>query len=421
MIMSHDVFFSYTHNDADDTFFKRFLADLEQEFRVRKTTMFRDYRTIPPGAQWPHALSHAIAHTKVFLYMHSPSFFASEACGREWRVFRNRIAQANAGAVNLYDHALIPVIWQPLGPNDPPLPQEVAGLQHVTADFPPDYYKRGLRSLLKIDQPAYAVALEAIASCVSRAMAVALPPLTPLPELDKVIPAFPRPQARTAVAHSGQAAARPRGPKYARYICVAASSAEMAAVRANHTKYNDGEGDWVPFTEPEPLPVDFIVHQVALHALLLPTQVPCPRGIDELEQILRAWRDANVVGGVIIDPWSLRLPAFREALFALERNPFPNWCRIFVWDAEDEETRNAMTALNDDIREVFTLSLSNATPETLDHAISNQTAMRAELERRLAETKSKVVKMLKMRPLPGAGENASRTAPPVIRITDNPT
>jgi hypothetical protein len=44
--------------------------------------------------------------------------------------------------------------------------------------------------------------------------------------------------------------------------------------------------------------------------------------------------------------------------------------------------------------------------------------MRSELEKRLAEAKSKVVKMLSMRPFPRRDPGAPRSTPPAINVND---
>jgi FxsC-like protein len=233
----------------------------------------------------------------------------------------------------------------------------------------------------------------------------------------QVNPAFPQSAIRADVAgaRGAPAAPPPVGPKHTRYICVAASRDEMVSIRQNSAKYYGGEGDWIPYHLPVPDDADFIVCNAAVQAHLIPTATRCPRSMEDFQRLLRDWNDANVVVAIVIDPWSLRIPALRDAIYALERNPFPNWCRIFVWDVEDE-TRQAQEVLNREMKEIFAVSLSAAASDALDHTISDQAALRSELEKRLTEAKNKVVKMLGMRPFSRGQMDENRSAPPAINV-----
>ena len=85
------VFFSYARNDWNP-FMERFYRDLVDEIAgrmpvPRDSAAFRDEAAVEPGENWPEAMARALAKCQTFVYMHSPRYFASDYCGKEWAIF----------------------------------------------------------------------------------------------------------------------------------------------------------------------------------------------------------------------------------------------------------------------------------------------------------------------------------------------
>jgi hypothetical protein len=92
--MAHWFFLSYARCDAD-VYFKRFRQELAEAVRVKvggdlESVAFFDRDDIGAGEEWPDTLSAALQHSRIFVPIYTRSYFASDYCGREWEVFRQR-------------------------------------------------------------------------------------------------------------------------------------------------------------------------------------------------------------------------------------------------------------------------------------------------------------------------------------------
>src|SRR5215475_11799851 len=92
-------FLSYARSDLDlDKYncIRRFCKDLEEEVRRLKGPVpgkicFFDGEDIEPGNKWPDTLSEALCTSRVFVPIYSPTYFTKDYCGREWKLFSDRV------------------------------------------------------------------------------------------------------------------------------------------------------------------------------------------------------------------------------------------------------------------------------------------------------------------------------------------
>lgn len=89
-------FFSYARADAS-TYLLSFYNDLSEAVRSKTglespdAVGFRDADSIQPGSPWPVGIVSALSACKVFVYLHSPTYFNRDGCGREFEVIRRRL------------------------------------------------------------------------------------------------------------------------------------------------------------------------------------------------------------------------------------------------------------------------------------------------------------------------------------------
>ncbi|MCK9877675.1 TIR-like protein FxsC [Frankia sp. Ag45/Mut15] len=195
-------FLSYARLDGQDgAHLGRFVDDLRREVRARcghpdvKEIGFLDTTNIAPGEAWSEGLTEALRRCHTFVAICSPSFFASEYCGKEWQAFSDRCqrGQPNQGTQL---PALLPVIWTPL----PRLPPVLARLQYDHTGFGELYSRRGLRYLLQLkrNHDDYQEFLVALAERIVHLVQVSpLPPQAEMPDFYRIRSAFEPQEQKT--------------------------------------------------------------------------------------------------------------------------------------------------------------------------------------------------------------------------------
>lgn len=149
------LFTSYAHVNRDKVL-ERFVQRLCHEVLQRATgqlkpteVVFFDSEGIQTGEDWIKKLSNAVSECQVCLAICSPAFIGSEFCGKEIRVFLERLQQwealpGNAGNVG---RSIIPVIWI-----KSTMPDVLKRFQYDEKAFPPDYGILGLRTLCQLSK-----------------------------------------------------------------------------------------------------------------------------------------------------------------------------------------------------------------------------------------------------------------------------
>jgi hypothetical protein len=197
--MSPPFVLSYARLDANidedsrqaDPHFEAFLGRLN--LRVRQLTGragFVDRTNIRPGDEWPDALAEALRTTDTMVCLYSPSYFASEYCGKEMQVLldrRRNYIRANAGKKPAN---IIPVYWHPTPRRIPKTLPEI--LYHAPNLDPDTHGAWNLGDLGRSDElKSFA---DAIAIRVRDAAdETPLPPLAQRPHMQAVRSAFKPP------------------------------------------------------------------------------------------------------------------------------------------------------------------------------------------------------------------------------------
>ena len=275
------MFFFFSYARADYTpFLKQFYTDLREAVRSKvggpddDTIAFRDATSIEPGRPWPEAISEALRVCRVFVFLHTPTYFTRDGCGREFRVIQDRIASSNARGINLAQvSSLQPIFWdgEKQLANVPP---EIAAIQLMHEDYGEEYSRHGM---LQITRASYGTetywdALNAMAHRVSSAARnTPLPVLRDRPRWESITPQFPltvREQPSLAFA-----ANKPmRLPRYARFVWIVGKRDELTQTRSVEClEFYDPDGieeEWRPFLPDAADPARLIATDAAREAQL---------------------------------------------------------------------------------------------------------------------------------------------------------
>ncbi len=174
----------------------KFIERLRHEVRQRSPLElkpeeigFFDNDGIQTGEEWIARLSDAVCNSRVCIAICSPAYVCSEFCGKEIRLFLERLKEwqrlpANSNAVG---RSIIPVIWVRTA-----LPPVLQQFQHNEKAFPAEYVDLGLRTLCQLrkfhDKNTQIVIT--LAERIVAAAAANLPPLGPIPHFDHISSVF---------------------------------------------------------------------------------------------------------------------------------------------------------------------------------------------------------------------------------------
>jgi hypothetical protein len=149
--MSYYFFFSYARLDVDP-YLKKFYKDLAIAVRLKglpnENIGFFDDEDIQSGRMWPERLANALQTSRVFVPLYSPTYFAKEYCGKEWRVFSSRLDEYSRHFATPRPALILPVLWVPEDKLPKPLPRAVSDVQYKHDDFGDLYARGGLRLLI---------------------------------------------------------------------------------------------------------------------------------------------------------------------------------------------------------------------------------------------------------------------------------
>jgi hypothetical protein len=126
------------HSRQSDPHFEAFLARLNQ--RVRHLTGrpgFVDRTNIRPGAEWPDELAEALRTTQTMVCLYSPSYFASENCGKEMQVLLDRRHDYIRTHAGKKPANIIPVLWHPTPRR---IPKTLPQIEYQAPSLNPDTY-----------------------------------------------------------------------------------------------------------------------------------------------------------------------------------------------------------------------------------------------------------------------------------------
>ena len=134
----------------------------------------------------------ALSSCNVFVYVHSPTYFTRDGCGREFEVIRQRLLKKGRGQLE-WGPCLLPIYWD--GPKQiSNTPNEIAKIQLTHEVYPQTYNEKGMLQLTRsgFQSKDYWETINEFAERIySGANNSPLPELMDLPEWSKIKPFFP--------------------------------------------------------------------------------------------------------------------------------------------------------------------------------------------------------------------------------------
>lgn len=351
-------FISYARGTIDDEV-EQFFKDLSAEVRDHaglsrsEEVGFLDRHSIELGARWPQQLVRALSECSTFIALCMPRYFRSEACGKEWWIFEERLRRYEE-ARDCTAPMLIPLRWVPT--NQMPEPALVRQYDHDRLD--PAYYQDGLRQLMRLtdQRDAYIRAVSVLAKhIVDQAGAHALPRHPGPLEFSSIPNAFqPTSPEQIANPTGGELASAPKTSRYVHFVVAAPNRQEIAAarLRQNLTFYGDSRPDWAPYHPPVAL---------ADSARQIASEHDFESGvasIDGLTERMRFAQDNNQMLVFLVDAWAAKLDEHRRALLECDKwDPTsaesPPSAVLIPSSHQDEETREHWWSLSNELRIVF--------------------------------------------------------------------
>nr|WP_221382476.1 TIR-like protein FxsC [Actinoplanes polyasparticus] len=149
-MVDYYFFLSYARGD-DQHWVNQFFDNLSAEVRshaglpANRAVGFLDME-MPVGERWSQALMTALDTCRTFVALISPRYLISEACGREWAVFDDRLRTLEDRGPLAHPPPLLPLLWLP--PTQ--LPHTVVARQYLNHGMPDVYDRGGLRQMMRL-------------------------------------------------------------------------------------------------------------------------------------------------------------------------------------------------------------------------------------------------------------------------------
>jgi FxsC-like protein len=344
-VADYQFFLSYARVDSDDPFLERFFTDLAGRVRSKVPLSsqvalddvgFIDRSAIDVGQSWGHRLVDGLRAARTFVPVLTRAYVNSEGCGRELAVFLDRQQQIEPGGAA----HILPVMWEQ--PRRLTMPSVLEPFQLDHKALGTMYAERGLAYLARRSprEPAYADFVDEFA--MKLVAAAATPPPAPRGALT---------WASLASAFATGAPA-PRGDDddhglpTARCAFVAARRDELIAVRGDTTAYGGQAQAWRPFA-PDATAIRILAQRAATREDLVFETLEVDGTL--VERVRAAEADGEFVV-VVVDPWTVRLRAYRDHLDTFDRNQFVNVGILAPINVEDPENMAEPDALRGEVR-----------------------------------------------------------------------
>ncbi|MFI7300245.1 FxsC protein [Streptomyces sp. NPDC050121] len=322
-------FLSYARRDNSDEFVKRFYDDLVQELRrigadPAAQPPFRDVEGLGLGSDWTRVLGNAVGRCRAFVALYSPAYLNSEYCGKEWTAFQERL-QEYRRATEIDVPALVPVLWAPI---EGEIPEEIAQFQYNDAGMGEEYSTQGLMQVLRSDPtgPAYRRVVEKVAARVRIAADRFRLPFTPGLDLGEVRGLFP------VAEHQ-----RPAALSTAHVQVFVAAGVVNALPEGRHRPeyYGRSPREWTPYHPPK--------HPTIAHRaqrVIVEEGYTCNIEVvdDRLSSRLDEAMADNQINILLVDPWAVRTPAYRDVLAEFDTQHHPTTGVLVPRHDGDEES-----------------------------------------------------------------------------------
>jgi len=271
---------------------------------------FTDGGSLLPGVRWKPELAAALGNARVFIYVRSPQYFQRAFCGREWSVFESRLAAASDPQA--CRRLMVPLHWIPTTYAGVRLPTSLVEETQYTFDkFGAAYASQGLSEMMKADgRPGYSEFLSAFVQYIAKLLTdatLALPQVSNV-DLDRATDAFAVAQGAGAPS---QVPTRALGHARRRAgVLVIAATREQAIAatprRASVEPYADDALFWAPFAPEHAASVGPLLQQwVGQEGFIMESIGP-----SDLASAIKERKPVILV----VDPWSLTLAEYEQAL-----------------------------------------------------------------------------------------------------------
>lgn len=385
--MARWFFLSYAREDADP-YFQKFREELVEAVRVkvggaREDVAFFDRESIGAGESFGHTIGNALATSRIFVPVYSPTYFASASCGREWTAFAQRIERGGAATP---PPVILPVLW--VGEDDLSgrIPAVARSIQWDQAAYGEEYIELGARQLMMLGRhrDRRRILVEALADrIVDVAQAHELPEL-PLPfDFSTLTSAF-----HVSAAEDPTNGESGEGPRYVQFLFVAGKRDELMPLRQHVSAYGEQGEEWRPYHPDVEMAVRDVALEVALTERLWPEAVPL--GPDLIARLTAAERSNKLVA-IIVDTWTLRLEQYHEFMREYDRHNFLNCVVLIPWNEADPETMGARTMLQQAMQAAFMRRVQVRDTHTFIDTIGTAPDLRNGLARALAVARARVI------------------------------
>lgn len=394
-------FLSYAQVDSDG-YLDKFYSDLCEAVRARtglgpRDIGFRDQSSLEIGTDWPTGLAEVLASTRVFVAVCSPSYFASDLCGREWQLFTELRKPAPSDSVG-QAATLLPITWIPTAT----LPEVARRLQHFHEDLGEVYKREGVHFLSRLNRfrDDYQTFVTRLAERIVAAGEHPAPrPDLLVPDLESAPNAF---LAETAARNAGidRVALRPTGstlpekahalatggPRHVNFVVVAAPAHELAQLRRETHFYGPTPHDWAPYRPLSTQRICVFAQNIASTRDLTSALETAEQSIIEL--LVRA-RENNEVVVLIVDVWTTKLDPYYRVLTEYDERNAPTSAIMVPWNEADDEMHDRF----DELRAALSRALPNNTARAdpvFRSAIPTLEKFQEALEEVLAEVQSRI-------------------------------
>lgn len=354
-------FLSYARQDAEGGFLDIFYGDLYAEVQLLKGKNevgeepgFRDLRSIEVGEDWNDQLVNALTTCRVFLALYSPSYFVSEFCGKEWRVFADRLAAPAGYPGEAAPPLIVPILWAPVD-NDV-LPEVTKRIQYTHESLGDLYASEGLHHLVRLRSHYAKEYWDLVRGVAKRVIQVAkqhqLPPTERPQDLKQILSAFRGPAEQSATGQGGSA---PRGtklgPKRVRFMVIAGTKTEHAAASLRKVLdcYGDEPDDWRPYQPSYKGQIGILAQSAATAAEWRVAPLPLPDANDLARELNAALQEREIVI-LIADAWAVGLHRYNELLRQYDSGYFLNSALLMPWSRDDQEMIDHATKLRNAVR-----------------------------------------------------------------------
>jgi len=181
----------------------------------------------------------------------------------------------------------------------------------------------------------------------------------------------------------------PTGPKFAQFFFVAGRRDEMKALRNDLRYYGDEGGlDWQPYLPDLSDEVAIIAQDVAVREKLRYESIPLD------EHFVEAIEDAvkkNKIVAVLVDSWTVRLPAYRDLMKRLDGRDFDNCVVVIPWNMRDAETASGRDLLQQAIDATFVSTARRGDPQRFVTTTGSCTNLKDELSKSLLAARGRIL------------------------------